>query len=336
MKVWQNKKINYIFLILLTLIVLYFTLYKDFNNIVDVLLHVNLFWLSYAFVLIFGYWFFRSLVLKKFTAKFKKGARFANSFQLMMRTQFFNAVTPFATGGQPYQVYYLNKEGIKVSSATSIIMQNFIVYQIALVTLGILAVICNFFFHLFPKNDLLGHLVTLGFIINALIVVVMFLVSFNKKIGEWLMKLGIFVLTKLRIVKNKENKIKEWENSINEFHDGAKKLLENKKDFISGIVINFIALISLYLIPFAMMLAIGENAFTSYEAIVTSAYIMLLGSFVPMPGGTGGLEYAFIAFYGNFLTGSKLSALMLLWRFVTYYLGIILGSIALNIKRVKQ
>ena len=63
---------------------------------------------------------------------------------------------------------------------------------------------------------------------------------------------------------------------------------------------------------------------------------MLLGSFVPMPGGTGGLEYGFLAFYGNFLTGSALTALMLLWRFITYYLGMILGAIALNVKRVKQ
>ena len=336
MKVWKNKKINYIFLILLTMGVLYFTLYKDFHNVVNVLLHVNLFWLFYAFVLILGYWFFRSLVLKKFTSKFKKGARFLNSFQLMMRTQFFNAVTPFATGGQPYQVYYLTKEGIRVSSATSIIMQNFIVYQIALVLLGLLAVIYNFCFHLFPKIALLQHLVTLGFIINALVVVVMFLVSFNKKIGEILMKIGIFVLTKLRIVKDREKKIKKWENSINEFHDSAKILLKNKKDFIEGILLNFIALISLYLIPYAMMLAIGENAFNSVDAIITSAYIMLLGSFVPMPGGTGGLEYGFISFYGNFITGSKLSALMILWRFLTYYLGIILGSIALNVKRVKQ
>ena len=29
----------------------------------------------------------------------------------MLRTQFINAITPFATGGQPYQIYYLVQQG---------------------------------------------------------------------------------------------------------------------------------------------------------------------------------------------------------------------------------
>ena len=336
MKVWKKKVFNYIFLILLTALVLYFCLKDDFNNIVNELLNINVWWLFYALVLMFGYWFFRSLVLKRFTSRFKPGARFLNSFQLTMRTQFFNAVTPFATGGQPYQVYYLSKEDIKVSSSTSIIMQNFIVYQIALVSLGIVAVIANKLLHFYPKVALLGRLVTIGFIANTLVVVFMFLIAFNRRFNQWLVKIGIWTLTKLHIVKDKEKKLKEWSDFANSFHDSALVLLKAKKDFIYGIGLNFIALISLYLIPLAILYATGGNEFNSIETVVTSAYVMLLGSFVPMPGGTGGLEYGFIAFYGNFLSGSQLTAIMLLWRFVTYYLGIILGAIALNVKRVKQ
>lgn len=71
------------------------------------------------------------------------------------------------------------------------------------------------------------------------------------------------------------------------------------------------------------------NIFTS---IVASAYVMLIGSFVPIPGGTGGLEYGFIKFYGKFISGSILSAAMLIWRFITYYFGLIIGAIAFNVK----
>ena len=78
------------------------------------------------------------------------------------------------------------------------------------------------------------------------------------------------------------------------------------------------------------------NAFTAGISIVTCAYIMIIGSFVPIPGATGGLEFGFVQFFGNFITGSKLSAMMLVWRFITYYFGMIVGAIALNIKKVKQ
>lgn len=331
----KNSKFNYILLAILTIVIMYLLLKDDFNNIVDVILNINVFWFALAILLVFFYWGFRSLALRNFTRKFKPETRFLNSFQLTLRTQFFNAVTPFATGGQPYQVYYLAKEGVKVSSSTSIILQNFIVYQIALVTLGIVAVISNHIFHLYPKVEILQNLVTIGFIANTLTIVVMFLVSFNTKFNRFIVKVGINILSKLHLVKNKDEKLKEWDNNINNFHDSATILLKNKKDFILGILYNLIALTLLYLIPLFLAYAIGLNVFNPLEAIVTSAYVMLLGSFVPMPGGTGGLEYGFLAFYGNFLGGSKLTALMLLWRFITYYLGMILGAIALNVRRVK-
>ena len=63
------------------------------------------------------------------------------------------------------------------------------------------------------------------------------------------------------------------------------------------------------------------------------SYVMLIGSFIPIPGGTGGLEYGFINFFKNFIIGSKLNAIMLLWRFITYYFGMILGALILNFKK---
>ena len=59
---------------------------------------------------------------------------------------------------------------------------------------------------------------------------------------------------------------------------------------------------------------------------------MLISSFVPLPGATGGIEYAFMSFFGYFITKPTISTVMILWRFMTYYLGILLGAIALTIK----
>ena len=140
MKKFINKyksKINIVILIIITGIVLYLSLKDDFDDIVNNILNINIFYLFLAFLFIIFYWLLRSLVLHKFTKKFKKDNKYLSSLQLMLRTQFFNAITPFATGGQPYQIYYLTKQGIDTAVSTNIIIQNFIVYQIALVFLGI-------------------------------------------------------------------------------------------------------------------------------------------------------------------------------------------------------
>ena len=196
---------------------------------------------------------------------------------------------------------------------------------------------CNFFFQIFPHNDLLTHLITLGFIINTLVIVVSFIVAFGKNISKKILHFGITVLSKLKIVKDKEKKLEKWNESITNFHKSAKVLMEDKKLFFSMIIVNLVALSILYMIPVFVLYAAGSFDKVNVEiAIIASAYVMLIGSFVPIPGGTGGLEYGFMRFYGFFIHGSLLSATMLIWRFITYYFGLIVGGIAFNVNRNKN
>ena len=46
---------------------------------------------------------------------------------------FFNGITRMASGGQFYQVYAFNKQGIKATYSSSILLMIFIVYQSVLV-----------------------------------------------------------------------------------------------------------------------------------------------------------------------------------------------------------
>ena len=70
-----------------------------------------------------------------------------------------------------------------------------------------------------------------------------------------------------------------------------------------------------------------------YILLIASAYVMLIDSMMPTPGSTGGLEYGFMSFFSVFVKGAKLSALMIVWRMITYYFGLIMGSIVLGIDK---
>lgn len=336
MKKSIKKKINIVVLIVITMLVLYFSLKDNFKTTITQIFTMNIWYLLIAFILLVLFWLFRSYPMYCFSKKINKNFKYTQAVQLTLRTQFFNAVTPFATGGQPYQIFYLKQCGIDYASSTSVVLENFIVYQIALVILGLIALVCNTMFHIFSKVQLLQQLITLGFFVNTFVIVIMFVLAFSSKMNKTLIKFGINILTKLHIVRNREKTLKDWDENISKFHESAKILLQDKKIFILNILYNFVALCLLYLIPLFVLYSMGDfNSFDAGIAIITSAYIMIIGSFVPIPGGTGGLEYGFVAFYGNFVTGSKLSAMMLVWRFITYYFGMIVGAIALNIKKVK-
>lgn len=334
MKNKYKSILNFSLLLIVTILVLYFSLKDNFSLIIKKILTMNPFWLIISLLMIFGYWFFKALVLHQTVSQYKKRYTFKKAFNLSMVTQFFNAVTPFSSGGQPFQVYRLKKQGLKISEATNVIITDFIVYQMALVLLGVIAIISNYFGHFFPKIPLLSRLVTLGFLINLGVIIFLIAIAFWKKFDNFVINTGIKILSKLKIVKDKQKTIENWQIEIDKFNEGSKTLLKDKKKFLLMVLSNFMALICFYLVPVTLLYSTGSyNEFNALLSIITSAYVMLIGSFVPIPGGTGGLEYGFIAFFGNFLTGSTLNALMLMWRFITYYLGMIIGAIILNTEK---
>lgn len=335
----KNKKyLNVAILLIATILVLYFMLKDDFFAIIHEIVNINPLWLLFALFLIFGYWFFKTIILYDIAKNFKPEYTFKQAFRIQVLTHFFNAITPFASGGQPFQLYSLKKDGINYNDGTNVVMQEFIIYQLALVTLGIIAFIYNYFFELFPEVKLLEHLVALGFIINLFVIVILFVLAYAKKVDQFLIKTTINLLIKFHLVKKskKQEVLERWDKHIEKFNIGARKLTQNKLRFIKLYTISLIALVTLYLIPCVLLYGMNDfNSVTPINSIIASAYVMLIGSFVPIPGGTGGLEYGFIAFYGNFIKGPVLRALMLVWRLVTYYFGLILGAVLVNVKGKK-
>ena len=101
---------------------------------------------------------------------------------------------------------------------------------------------------------------------------------------------------------------------------------------------NMGSLLCLYIVPFFVLCGMGDTtSMDMIETLVSSAYVYLIGAFVPIPGASGGIEYGFTQFFGNFLEGSIVSAMLIVWRFITYYLGVIIGGIIFNIReRVKK
>jgi uncharacterized protein (TIRG00374 family) len=81
----------------------------------------------------------------------------------------------------------------------------------------------------------------------------------------------------------------------------------------------------------------GNYSMKFVETITASAYVYIVGSFVPIPGASGGIEYSFTQFFGNFIGLDMISAVLIIWRTITYYLGIIIGALLFNLeKKVKK
>lgn len=326
METIKSIKRNSLILLIITIIVLFALLKDNLGSIVVTLSKINIFYLLVAILLYFGYVISKAYIIYK-SVNEKDKLSFKEAIKHNIITQFFNGITPFSTGGQPMEVYMIAEHGIKVSKATSVTIENFIFYQTALVIYGVIAVACNWIFNLFPKVALLQNLVLLGFIINIIVAVALYAILLSKTITYKVSNAIIAFLGKLKIIKNISKTTESWNEKLEEFHYVSKDLLGKKRLFITGVLINIFGLTCLYIIPLFIMF--GLHDFTSLNpitAITTSAYVLIVGSFVPIPGASGGIEYSFIKFFGNFMPTVLLNALLIVWRFITYYLGMILGG----------
>ena len=331
----NNFIINILIILIVLIIVLYFSLKDDYVAIINAIQNMKMIYIIIAILVLIIY---RALISYTHYLLIKQNNEhipYLKMLQINFIILFFHGVTPFAGGGQPMEVYYLHKEGIGVTKATNITLQNFIMFQISLVLTGIIALVYNRIFKLFPNNQLISQLVVLGFLINFLILIATYVISFGKRINKFILEKGIHFLAKIKIIKKEAEVQERFKDYITRFQKNALVFKNKKHLIIKYVFINTLGLIILYAMPAAIAAGLGESISIPI-AMTTTAYVMIIGSYVPIPGGTGGIEYSFMFFYSTFIKGSILNAIMLVWRFVSYYLGMIIGAIALALYGKKE
>lgn len=326
----KKYRVNIILLILVSILIMFLVLKDDFNQIIDYLFSVNLLWILVAVFFMLLNIMFQSLSIHGFIKGVKKNYRFIDTYLLMLSALFFNAITPFSSGGQPFQMYMLKKQGVKLTESGNVFLQNFFSFQLALTLMGTFSIVMNSIFEILPKDNLLKKIVLIGYVANVLVLVILFLLANAKKTNTHVFNKILDFVFGFKFIKNREKLREQASEKVDEFYKSSIYFKRNKIILFKSVLYNVLSLVSLYIIPVFIFLSVDKyDSLTFFDSIVCAGYTYLIGSFVPIPGGTGGLEYAFVEFFQSFSIGATLSAIMILWRFVTYYFGMIIGAVSL-------
>lgn len=237
---------------------------------------------------------------------------------------FFSCITPSATGGQPMQIYYMNKEKIPVPVATVILMVVTITYKLVLVVTGIGIVIFGRpFLHRYLEGILPVYY--LGLILNVFCVSFMTVLVFHPVLAESIVLKGMDWLEKLHIMKKKEPRREKFQKSMQVYRETALYLKEHKGVIVSVIWITFIQRFALFAVTWMVYLAFGQKGTGVWDVIFLQAVISISVDMLPLPGGMGISETLFLAIFVPVFGTVTLPA-MVLSRGLSYYSQLLISA----------
>jgi uncharacterized protein (TIRG00374 family) len=264
------------------------------------------------------------ILIKHHTGKF----RFWFSLKMATIGRYYDLITPMATGGQPFEIYYMRKNGYEGDKATSMPLAKYMVWQISFFFLCLIILI------LYSAEYISSPIVLIcawiGLSIVLLIFLFVFFVSVTNRFGASVVVAVLKLLFKLKIIKNYRKTLLHVLKFVKSYQYNIKSLVNNPLVVLGEIIVTILGIISNSLIAYFIYLTFADVPTVDWWQIVCMACICeLASSFIPLPGGSGAQELSFNALFGALFPEGTFFWGVLFWRILTYYVYIAEGGILL-------
>lgn len=246
---------------------------------------------------------------------------------------FFSCITPSASGGQPAQLYYMNRDKVDVSVGAVILLIVTILYKFVLVFLGTLIFI---FRHSLISEYIQGaaFFFYLGIALNVICVIVMFLLVFQQTLASRMIIGLVKGLEKIHVLRRKEERIRKLEDSMMEYHKAAAVIQEHKKLIAGMFGVTLVQRLIHFSITYLIYRGLGLSALGIVDVVALQCVISIAVDMLPLPGGMGISEGLFLSIFRKIFTGGLLYPAMLLSRGISYYALLLISAVMTCVAQV--
>ncbi|BBF45359.1 integral membrane protein [Lachnospiraceae bacterium KM106-2] len=246
---------------------------------------------------------------------------------------YYSAITPSATGGQPVLAYYMNKDGIPISKSSIVLLLYTIMYKVVLLFLGI----CVMIFHgnfIFNNGIAVWVLFFVGVVINLCAIGVCLLSMFSEKLVYVVAKKLFYLLAKIHLVKQPEDKLVSLSKSIEEYHKGAAFILENGRVLFKMFIHTVVQRVAFFSVSYCVYRSFGLKSCGYFDILALQVVISIAVDSLPLPGAVGVTEGMFLLLYHVVYNKMTITPAMIITRGITFYFSIIFCGIVTVIYHV--
>lgn len=308
----------------------YRLLFKDeeLSEIMDLVSNADKVWLIIGVFCVFFFVAGESVIIKYMLKIFKQKIPMRRCLKYSFIGFFFSCITPSASGGQPAQMYYMKKDGIKLGHSTLIMMVITVAYKSVLVLLGL-------FFIIFRHSYIMSHvgslwwLMIIGFILNvAYILGLMFILArplWARNFARSVVKL----LIRMHILKKKN--YERYAKKINRICDtymvGAEYIKHHMKTVLNIFVITFIQRGFLLAVTWIVYKSYGLSGTSFFNIVAIQTIIGITVEMLPLPGAAGITEACFSMMFMGVFPEKLLKPALLLSRGLSFYALLVMSAL---------
>lgn len=240
------------------------------------------------------------------------------SYKLGAYGRYYDLITPMGSGGQPFEIYYMKKNGYSGEASTSVPLAKYMIWQFTF------ALLCTFilimYSHKLVSSPAVLILAWVGLSIILLLFLFVFFMSITKKFGASLVVGVLKLLVKLKIIKNYRKTLRKVLKFVKSYQYSIRHFAKSPLTVICGVLVTLGSLLCNSLIAYFVLKSFVDNpAMSWYDIVCYSLICDCAVAIVPLPGGSGASELSFNALLGSLFPEGTLFWGVLIWRILVFY-----------------
>ena len=246
-------------------------------------------------------------------------------FRISILGEFYCYVTPGATGGQPMVVYQMYRRKVPVGDASSIQMVHHLFFQLAVNLIATVLAAAHWSFIVEQVGDSLPILV-FGYCFNFVVLVLLLLLCLTRRPVRWTLEKLTLLAEKLRL-----KKLAALRGTIlktaDQFYRATQRIKKNPAEIVRQLAIGLLRVLSLNSVMYFVYRGLGMSGHGYGQLLAMSVMLYISAACTPLPGASGAQEGFFALYFAGMFPDGQIFSGMLAWRFITYYLVLVVGAV---------
>ena len=245
--------------------------------------------------------------------------------------KYYDYITPSGAGGQPFQIWDLHAHGYSSGASSAMPLASFVTLQFGFVLIAICVFLLNS-----GAIDAVGIRIAayVGLIFYSLVPVLIVLSAISPKATARIVGFFVRIGAKLRLIKDPARTEERAETALKRYSDSLKIIARSKPLLVLMFALSIVYQLAICSIPYFVLRMFGcDLGFV--KSLCMCVFVYFSVTIVPTPGNAGAAEGSFYILF-NQLDTSGLFWAMLIWRFFTFYLYLLLGVVIYGVRAVER